>query len=282
VRRISFYHTGKIEVTNDFQNNVTIITGASYGIGRELATQLASQGANLALAARSTHLLEELAEECRDLGKPFGGMAVAIPTDVTDFSQCQNLIQSASQEYGRIDTLINNAGIGIRGRFDKMNDMELLERVMRINYWGSVYCTFHALQSLIKTQGRIVIVSSGAGIIPAPNSAGYAASKHALSGFFDSIRIEIAHYGISVTLIYPDWVETGITTRAIGLDGNPMIAVSAHEKGAMPVDKCVRLMLKAIKYRKRDLKLSSRLHFAAWLRYLFPGIIDFFAEKAFS
>ena len=269
-------------MANDFQSNVIIITGASFGIGRELAIQLASQGANLVLAARSAELLEELAGECRGLGKPLGGMAIAIPTDVTDFSQCQNLIQCTCQEYGRIDTLINNAGIGIRGRFDKMNDMEILERVMQVNYWGSVYCTFHALQSLIKTQGRIVIVSSGAGIIPAPKSSGYAASKHALAGFFDSIRIEVARHGVSVTMIYPDWVETGITTRAIGLDGKPLIAVGRHEKGAMQVDKCARLMLNAIKHRKRDLKLSNRLHFAAWFRYIFPGAIDFFAKGAFS
>lgn len=267
---------------NDFQHQVIIITGASFGIGRELAIQLSRQGARLALAARSQDLLEELAGHCRNLSKPLGGMAVAIPTDVTDFIQCQKLIQSAYDEYGRIDTLINNAGIGMRGRFERMQDIQVLENVMRVNYWGSVYCTFHALPHLINNKGRIVAYSSGAGIISAPKSSGYAASKHAMVGFFDSIRIEIARHGVSVTMIYPDWVETGITSRAIGLDGKPINVAGTHETGAMTVEKCVRLSLNAIAKRKRHLILSTRLQLGAWFNYLLPGVVDYFAAQAFS
>lgn len=267
---------------NDFQHQVIIITGASFGIGRQLAIQLSQQGARLALAARSQDRLAELASYCRNLSKPLGGMALAIPTDVTDISQCQNLIQCTYDEYGHIDTLINNAGIGMRGRFEKMLDMQTLERVMKVNYWGSVYCTYYALPHLIDTKGRIAAYSSGAGIISAPKSSGYAASKHALVGFFDSIRIELAHHGVSVTMIHPDWVETGITTRALGLDGRPINVTGKHEKGAMPVEQCVRLSLNAIAKRKRHLILSTRLQLGAWFNYLLPGVVDYFAAQAFS
>jgi len=162
-----------------FRENVVVITGGSAGIGRELAYQLAAQGAWLVLAAREANLLEETALEARSRG----ARAVAVPTDVAIETQCQALIDRAVAEYGRIDTLINNAGISMYARFDELGTVEPLERVMRINYFGSIYCTHYALPHLKRSRGRIVAVSSLAGKTGVPMRSAYAASKHAMAGF---------------------------------------------------------------------------------------------------
>ena len=180
-----------------FLDNVIILTGASLGIGRQLALLFAEQGALLALAARNSKKLKEVAEQCNQLG----GKALAIPTDVAEQSQCRKLVERTSMEFGRIDTLINNAGIGVAARFDELPDLTLFEKAMQVNFFGSVYCTHYALPYLKKTRGRLVGVSSLRGKFPSATADGYGASKHAMAGFFDSLRIEIANSGVSVTMI---------------------------------------------------------------------------------
>ena len=170
-----------------FRDNVVVVTGASAGIGAELARQLAAGGARLALAARDAARLEEVAAECRARG----GRALAVPTDVGEEAQCAALVERAVAEYGRLDTLVNNAGISMWARFDEITDLSIFERVMRVNYLGSVYCTHHALPHLKRSRGRIVGVSSLTGKTGVPTRSGYAASKHAMAGFFDSLRIEL-------------------------------------------------------------------------------------------
>ena len=182
-----------------FRDNVVIITGASSGIGRELAFQLADQGAWLSLAARGAERLASVASHCRERG----GQALIVPTDVSQESLCQALIAQTVQEYGRIDTLINNAGITMWAKFEEIRDLHLFEHMMQVNYLGSVYCTYHALPFLKQTRGRIVGVSSLTGKTGVPTRSGYAATKHAMAGFFDSLRIELADYGVSVTMVYP-------------------------------------------------------------------------------
>ena len=166
---------------NLFTNNVTIITGASSGIGEQLALQLAAQGAWLALAARDEARLETVAAECRARG----GKSIAIKTDVTDQAQCAAMVARTAQEFGRVDTLVNNAGVGMWARFDEIVDPAFYARIMQVNYLGSVFCTFYALPHLKKSRGRIVAVSSLTGKTGVPTRSGYAASKHAMVGFFD-------------------------------------------------------------------------------------------------
>ncbi|MCK4531003.1 MAG: SDR family NAD(P)-dependent oxidoreductase, partial [Candidatus Marinimicrobia bacterium] len=139
-----------------FKNKVIIITGASYGIGRELAHQLAEQGAWLVLAARSIEKLETVSEECVKLG----GRVITVPTDISDQSQCKNLIDQTLKEYGKIDVLINNAGIALATRFENLEDLNLFEKVIAVNFFGAVYCTHYALPYLKESQGRLVAVSS--------------------------------------------------------------------------------------------------------------------------
>ena len=208
-----------------FRENVVIITGASMGIGQELALQLSDCGAWLALAARNAKKLNEVSEQCHKRG----GRSIVIPTDVADQSQCQNLIDRTIAEYGRIDTLINNAGIGSVVKFEKSQDLNVFEKIIQVNFFGSVYCTHYALPYLKETRGRLVGVSSLRGRLPSPTADGYGASKHAMAGFFDSLRLEIAHSGVSVTMIYPGWVSTGITSRTLGVDGKPTGEILKYE-----------------------------------------------------
>ena len=265
-------------VLNPFREKVVILTGASSGIGVHLSLQLAEQGAWLALAARSVEPLEEAARHCREIG----GKALAVPTDVSERSQCQYLVERAIKEYGRVDMLINNAGIGMSARFDKISEIGILEKIMQVNFWGSVYCTHYALPHLKNTRGRLVAVLSGAGKFPAPKASLYAASKHAMAGFFDSLRVELAESGVTVTMIYPSWVATGISTRAVGPDGQPLRKLGRHEKDAMPPEQCARLILRVAAKRERELVMSTQNKLGLWLRLIFPGMVDRIAQRAFK
>lgn len=255
---------------NAFRENVVIITGGSSGIGREVAYQLAAQGASIVLAARDPVLLETVAEECRRRG----ARAIAVPTDVSVESQCRALVERAIAEYGRIDTLINNAGIGMHARFDELETIEPLERIMRINYFGSVYCTHYALPHLKQSRGRIVAVSSLAGKTGVPKRSAYAASKHAMAGFFDSLRLELASEGVSVTVIYPGFVATEIGTRAVGAGGRTLGKRPVRDSAVMPADECARQIIAAAAARRRELVMTLQGKIGQWIKLAAPAIVD--------
>lgn len=259
-----------------FRENVVILTGASRGIGREMAFQLADQGAWLALAARDAGGLEEAAAECRKRG----ARAVAIPTDVGEEAQCAALVARAVEEFGRADTLINNAGIGMWARFDEVRDLSIFERIMKVNYLGSVYCTWHALPHLKRTRGRIVGVSSLTGKTGVPTRSAYGASKHAMAGLFDSLRIELADTGVTVTMVYPGFVATEIRERAFGADGKPLGASPVRESEVMAAETCARLILEAAAHRRRELVMTRRGKLGMWLKVLAPGLVDRIARRA--
>jgi short-subunit dehydrogenase len=253
-----------------FFENVVIITGASSGIGRQLALHLAEQGAWLSLAGRNVDHLEEVSEECQQRG----GKAIVVPTDVAEKSHCQNLIERTVERYGRIDTLINNAGFAIASRFDEMKDLTLFEKIIQVNFFGSVYCTHYALPWLKKSNGRLVAVSSLRGKLPSATAEGYGAGKHAMSEFFSSLRNELINTGVSVIIIYPNWVSTGITGRAIKADGTQKGEISIHEKGAMPADTCAKIIVEAIARRKREVVMSFEGKLGLWLRLIAPKLVD--------
>jgi short-subunit dehydrogenase len=255
-----------------FRDNVVIITGASSGIGRALAHALAAQGAWLALAARDAERLEAVAGECRTLG----GRAASVPTDVGVQAQCQNLITRTVQEFGRIDTLINNAGISMWAGFVDITDPAVLGSLMQVNYLGGVYCTYYALPYLRQTQGRIVGVSSLAGKMGVPTRTGYAASKHAMAGFFDSLRIELADQGVSVTMIYPGFVRTEIRERALGADGRPFGRGNRpmRERAVMSAETCARLIVRAAARRQREEIMTLRGKVGQWVKLIAPGFVD--------
>jgi short-subunit dehydrogenase len=259
-----------------FHENVTVITGASAGIGRELALQMAAQGAWLVLAARGAAALEEAAAQCNQRG----ARAIAVPTDVGDKAECERLMARAVAEFGRIDTLVNNAGIGMWARFEDLKELDVLEQIMRINYLGSAYCTYYALPYLKKTHGRIVGVSSLTGKTGVPTRTGYAASKHAMAGFFDSLRIELMDTGVTVTMVYPGFVSTEIRERAFGADGKPLGKSPVHEDQVMTAEECARQILEAASTRRRELVMTARAKVGMWLKLVAPGLVDRIARKA--
>jgi short-subunit dehydrogenase len=261
-----------------FAGNAVVLTGASSGIGRELAVQLAGQGALLTLAARRADLLEQVAAECRRRG----GQAAVQETDVTREDACEALVERAAREYGRIDTLIVNAGRTMWSLFADLETLAPFEEIMRVNYFGSVYCTYYALPHLLESRGRIVAVSSLTGKTGVPTRSGYAASKHAMNGFFDTLRSELGGTGVSVTVACPDFVATETRERAFGADGEPIGESPVQEAKVMSAEECARRIVAGAASRKRELVMSARGKLGMWLKLVAPGLIDGIARRAIA
>lgn len=258
------------------KDNVVLITGASRGIGAELARHLAARGAMLALAARDRPALEQVAAEC----VARGARAKPIVADVAVEDDCRRMVEQTLAAFGRIDTLVNNAGATMWARFDEMSDMGILARIMQVNYMGAVYCTHHALPHLKESRGRIVGVASLTALTGVPTRSGYCASKHAMRGFFDTLRIELADSGVTVTMIYPGFVSTGIRASAQGADGKPILASPVREGEVMPVEECARIITGAIADRRREVVMTARGKIAVFLKLFMPGLVDRIARRA--
>ncbi|MEZ5564519.1 MAG: SDR family oxidoreductase [Gammaproteobacteria bacterium] len=257
-------------------SNVVVITGASMGIGAELAVQLAAPGITLVLAARQHDQLQMVAERCRQRGATIE----VIPTDVAVETDCQHLISQTIARCGRIDMLVNNAGATMWARFEDITDLSMLARIMQVNYMGAVYCTAYALPHLKASRGRIVGIGSLTSLTGVPTRSGYAASKHAMRGFFDSLRIELAGTGVTVTMIYPGFVATGIRENATGPDGQPVPVDPIDPANAMSVEECVQQIVVAIRRRARELVMTPRGRMAQWLKLLSPTLVDRIARRA--
>lgn len=257
---------------NSYEGAVAIITGASAGIGAELAFQLAEQGAKVVLAARDAARLEEVAEKCRQRG----GEALVVPTDVGEREACKALIDKSVAEFGRIDVLFNNAGYAVGCELADLEDVELFERQMHVNFNGSMWCTYFALPHLLKSKGRICAVSSVAGWIAMASNSIYNASKFAMRGFFDAIRTELKPKGVSVTVIYPGYVVTEFFSRVedkAGKRRGPK-ALGFYNKRMMTAEKCAQITLKATAKRKRDVLMTFQANVGLWVWRFFPGLID--------
>jgi short-subunit dehydrogenase len=259
--------------------NVIVITGASDGIGAEMARQWAARGKNdiaLVLAARSVDKLEAVAAACRS----HGAQVRVQRCDVGVQGDCIALVDAAVQAFGRIDTLVNNAGMSAHANFDEVNDLSWYETLMRINHWGSVWCTHAALPHLKASRGRIVAVASLAGLVGVPGRTAYSGTKFAMTGFFESLRIELMGSGVSVTIAYPGVVATEIRYRGFGPNGQPAGKSGLDERGAMSVEECARLIVDGSEARKRDIVMSAKGKLGRWLKLIAPAMVDRLALKA--
>ena len=263
-----------------FKNNITLITGASTGIGEELAYRLADQGAYLVLTARREAELERVATRARERGASAGAKVIVGSADVAIEADCKKIIDAAVQTFGRIDTLVNNAGMTMWAKFADIQDVSMLARIMQVNYMGAVYCTHYALPHLKASRGRIVGIASLTGLLGVPTRTGYAASKHAMRGFFDSLRIELEDEGVSVTMIYPGFVATGIRENATGADGKPALVDPVDKAGVMSVEECAAITLRAMTQRKREEVMTFKGKFGQWLKLIAPRVIDGIAKRA--
>ena len=258
---------------------VVIITGASDGIGAEMARQLAAkEGADVALvlAARNRAMLEAVAGECAALG----AQTLTLETDVSVQAQCVSMVAQAVARFGRIDVLINNAGRSAHALFEEVADLGWYEDLMRVNLWGSVWCTHAALAQLKAAKGSIVAVSSLAGLVGVPGRTAYGASKFAMTGFFEALRIELKGAGVSITTAYPGVVATQIRYRGYNAQGTELGSSSLKEDKAMPVEECARLIIAGMNARKREVVMTARGKLARLLKLIAPGMIENMALAA--
>lgn len=254
-----------------FTRQAVIITGASSGIGAALALRLADEGAWLGLAARRTDRLEAVAEACRTRG----ARALAIPTDVSDEQACRALVERTHREYGRVDMLVNNAGVSVVSQLADLHDLDLFRHVMGVNFYGALHCTFHALPHLIDAKGRLVNISSLGGKMAIPYNSSYVASKFALGGLSDALRLELAGLSVSVTLICPYWVVSEFHESFLDRDGRPKgpAGRALYTKRMMTADGCARITLDAARQRRREVLMGPGKP-AVWLLALAPTLAD--------
>ena len=260
---------------------VVIITGASDGIGAEMARQLAQRHGTkvgLVLAARSRQGLESTAAQCRGLG----AHCLVVPTDVAQQDQCRTLIAQAVPHFGHIDTLVNNAGVSAQALFADVQaeDLHWYQSLMQVNLWGSVWCTHAALPHLKARKGRIVAVSSLAGLIGVPGRTAYSATKFAMTGFFEALRAELRSAGVSVTIAFPGVVLTRIRHHGLNAKGQAAGSSGLREDHAMGVDHCARLIITGMQAREREVVMTAAGKLGRFLKLITPALVERMALNA--
>lgn len=251
------------------KGKTVIITGTSSGIGKALAYEFAAKGSKVVMGARNTGLLREVAEDISQKG----GEIVYMQTDVTVENDCKNLIDTAIKNFGQIDVLINNAGISMRALFNDA-DIAVIRRLMDVNFWGTVYCTKYALPYLLQSKGSVVAVSSVAGIKGLPGRAGYSASKFAIHGFMESLRIENLKTGLHVLMAYPGFTASNIRNTALVADGREQGKSPLNENKIMSAEAVARHVYKAVKNRKTSLVLTTEGKLTVLLGKFFSSWLD--------
>ena len=253
------------------ENKVVIITGASSGLGAVLSEELARSGANLSLFARREEKLHETADRCRVLG----AQVLTVSGDVTVAEDCKRLVDETVSKFGRLDYLVANAGISMWAKFEDVSDLSLFRQLMETNYLGVVHCVHPALPYLKKQRGMVVAISSIQGKIGVPLHTGYVASKHAVLGFFEALRMELDGSGVDVLTVLPHWLRgTDLRQNAFGKDGATLGESSRrHSKESISLENCSKAILKAMKKRKRELVIPWKLRTLPWLNLIHPKLV---------
>ncbi len=231
------------------QKKVVIITGASSGIGKSLAELYVSKGWRLVLAARRIDRLKEFETIHPETE------ILSVQTDVSKETDCRNLIDKAIEYFGQIDVLINNAGISMRATFDLV-ELDVLRKLMDVNYWGTVYCTKFALPHLLKQKGSVVGVISVGGYIGLPGRTGYSAAKFAVRGFLDTVRIEYLKSGLHVLVAAPGFTASEIRKHALVANGTQQGETPRDESKMMSSEECAKRIVKAIERRRRKIIIN--------------------------
>ena len=251
------------------KDKVVIITGASSGIGEALARKFSKEGSWVVLAARQVEKLLVLQKEL----EKHSGRTLIVACDVSIESDCKKLIQETVKEFGRIDVLINNAGISMRAIFNEL-DLGVIRKVMDVNFWGTVCCTKFALPYLLNTNGSVVGISSIAGKKGLPGRTGYSSSKFAIEGFLETLRTENLNKGLHVLVACPGFTASNIRQTALAKDGSNQGESPRDEKDMMTSEEVATHIYNAIKKRKRDLILTFQGKLTVFLNKLFPAMMD--------
>lgn len=250
------------------KDQVVWITGASSGIGEALALDLARRGAKLVLSARRADRLEALRLRCPDPAR-----VAVLPLDVADTARASEHAESALVPFGRVDVMVHNAGITQRSLVAE-TALEVDRRIMEVNYFGVVALTKALLPSMIaRKSGHLVVVSSVVGYVGTQYRSAYAASKHALHGFFESLRAEMHPHGVAVTVVCPGYVSTDITLSALKGDGSLHGERAASNAGGMTPERCAQEIAEAIEARPREVYVGGREVLGIYLRRFAPGLL---------
>jgi short-subunit dehydrogenase len=251
------------------KDKVVIITGASSGIGKALALEMSARGAIVVIAARSEDKLAEIKSSLKSPGTGF----LVVKTDVSIEDDCRNLINATIEKFGRIDVLINNAGISMRALFEDV-DLKVIRRLMDVNFWGTVYCTRFALPYLLQTKGTVVGVSSIAGFKGLPGRTGYSASKFAMQGFLETLRIENRKKGLNVLIACPGFTASNIRNTALAADGSFQGESPRDEESMMKAEDVAVRISNAIEKHRKILVMTTQGKMTVILNKLFPFIMD--------
>lgn len=252
------------------QGKVVIVTGASSGIGEALVHELAKRKANIVAAARSIEKLNELREQYKSKGIEI----LPVQTDVTNITDCENLINITIKRFGHIDVLINNAGISMRAMFTD-TDLSVLHKLMEVNFWGTVNCTKYALPYLLEKKGSLVGVISIAGYVGLPARTGYAASKFAVRGFLDTLRIEYLRRGLHVLVAAPGFTTSNIRKSALTANGTQQGETPRNEEKMMSAERCAEIIVKGIIKRKRSIVMTFvEGKLTVFLSKWWPSLLD--------
>ncbi|MDR0384723.1 MAG: SDR family oxidoreductase [Prevotellaceae bacterium] len=253
-----------------FNDKTIIITGASSGIGFACAHAFHGKGANVVLAARSHDIIGDMENKFNHMRN---NSALAVKTDVTIESDCKRLIEDTVKTFGGIDVLINNAGLSMRANFLDV-ELTVLKKLMDVNFWGTVFCTKYALPYLINNKGSLAGVSSVAGLHGLPGRTGYSASKSAMQGFMDTIRIENLKKGLHVMEIIPGFVATNVRNTALVADGSAQGESPREEEKMMSPEKLAAKIVRGIEKRKRRLTTSYEGKLTPLIKLLYPSLLD--------
>ena len=251
------------------KDKVVLITGGTSGIGKALAFAFGREGAKIAFSGRKQAGLDETSAELSAAGID----NLAIQADVSIEADCERMVQETVNKYGRLDILINNAGISMRALFEDL-DLSVLRQVMDINFWGTVYSTKYALPYIKQAKGSIIGISSIAGYRGLPARTGYSASKFAMHGFLETLRTELLHSGVHVLLACPGFTASNIRNTALAADGKQQGETPREEEKMMSAEEVADRILKATIKRKRDLVMTTQGKMAVWINKLFPSLAD--------
>jgi short-subunit dehydrogenase len=260
-----------------FKDKVVIVTGASSGIGEAVAREFAANGSKVMLAARSEESLAAIVSEIRAKGLETS----YVRTDVSSESDCRNMVNKTVEKYGTVNILVNNAGISMRASFADV-DLKVLHALMNVNFWGTVYSTKYALPYLVANKGSLVAVSSVAGFHGLPGRTGYSASKFAIHGFMETIRIENLKNGLHVMILAPGFTATEIRKHALTAEGKEQGLSHRNEEKLMSPEYVAKWVLKGIKKKKRNKILTWIGRFTALFQRIVPDLVDLAYSDAMS
>lgn len=250
------------------QDKVIIVTGASSGIGLASARQFGREGAKVVMASRSLDKLRELAPSVAAPER-----VLCVKCDVTQEAECQALIEATVARFGRIDVLVNNAGISMRALFADL-DLKVIHALMDVNFWGTVYCTKYALPYLLEARGSVVGLVSIAGYSALPARSGYSASKYAVRGFLDTLRIEHLKDGLHVLAFAPGYTSSNVRRAALTADGTAQGETPLDEDRLMSAERCAQLLSLALRTRRSQILLSPLGCITVRMRQVFPRLVD--------